>query len=132
MGIRRRRGILNMRKIYISEDRIPEVKQLLDESEEKMSFLYFYEQVRDFIKDLLNDPMDAVPSKALRIRGLHNGKLRKMLRDANIIQMKEKIDEPHNEETGEIESRYYLSYKVPKKDFKKKIRRLYQKIFENN
>ena len=45
--------------------------------------------------------------------------------------MKERIDEPHNEETGEIESRYYLSYKVPKKDFKKKIRRLYQKLFES-
>ena len=121
-----------MRKVYINEDSIPEVKKLIEESEEKMSFLYFYEQIRDFIKDLLNDPMGAVPSKPLRIRGLHNGKLRKMLRDANIIQMKEKIDEPHSEETGEIESRYYLSYKVPKKDFKKKIRRLYQKVFENN
>ena len=119
-----------MRKIYISEDRIPEVKQLLDESEEKMSFLYFYEQVRDFIKDLLNDPIDAVPSKALRIRGLHNGKLRKMLRDANILIKKENIDELDNEETGKLESRYFLSYKVPKKNFKKKIRRLYQKIFE--
>jgi hypothetical protein len=121
-----------VRIVYINEDSIPEVKHLLDESEEKMSFLYFYEQIRDFIKDLLTDPMNAVPGKPLRIRGLHNGKLRKMLRDAGIIQMKEKIDEPHNEETGEIESRYYLSYKVPKKDFKKKIRRLYQKVFENN
>ena len=121
-----------MKVIYISENKIPEVKRLLDESEEKMSFLFFYEQIRDFIKDLLNDPINAVPGQPLRIRGLHNGKLRKMLRDANIIQMKEKIDEPHSEETGEIESRYYLSYKVPKKDFKKKIRRLYQKVFENN
>jgi hypothetical protein len=121
-----------MKTIYINENSIPGVKSLLAESEEKMSFLFFYEQVRDFIKDLLTDPMGAVPSKPLRIRGLHNGKLRKMLRDAGIIQMKENIDEPHSEETGEIESRYYLSYKVPKKDFKKKIRRLYQKIFENN
>lgn len=121
-----------MKVVYISEERIPEVKRLLDESEEKMSFLYFYEQIRDFIKDLLEDPIDAEPGKPLRVRGLSSGKLRKMLRDANIIQMNEKIDEPHNEETGEIESRYYLSYKVPKKNFKKKIRRLYQKVFENN
>ena len=121
-----------MKKIYISEHIIPEVKQLLDESEEKMSFLFFFENVRDFIKDLLTDPIGAVPSKELRIRGLDNGKLRKMLRDANILIKKEDIDELDDEETGKLESRYFLSYKVPKKDFKKKMRRLYQKIFENN
>jgi hypothetical protein len=49
-----------------------------------------------------------------------------------VIVKKENINEPHNEVTGEIESRYYLSYKVPKKDFKKKLRRLYQKTIENN
>ena len=56
-----------MRIVYINENSIPEVKRLLDESEEKMSFLYFYEQVRDFIKDLLNDPINAVPGQPLRL-----------------------------------------------------------------
>jgi hypothetical protein len=119
-----------MRIVYINENSIPEVKKLIEESEEKMSFLFFFENVRDFIKDLLTDPIGAVPSKELRIRGLGNGKLRKMLRDANILIKKEDIDELDNEETGKLESRYFLSYKVPKKNFKKKIRRLYQKIFE--
>ena len=63
---------------------------------------------------------------------MNNGKLRKMLRDKNIIIKKEDIDELDDEETGKLESRYFLSYKVPKKDFKRKIRRLYQEIFENN
>jgi len=120
-----------MKIIYINENRIPEIKRLIDESTEKISFLLFFEQIRDFIKGLLEDPINTKPSQILRDRGLHNGKLRKMLRDANIIKMSEKIDEPHSEETGEIESRYYISYKVPKKDFKKKVRRLYQKIFES-
>ena len=105
-----------MKTIYISEDRIPDFKMLLDESEEK----------------LLEDPIGAKPSKKLEIRGYTSGKLRKLLRDADIITVKEKIDEPHNEETGALESRYYLSYKVPKKNFKKKIKRLYQKLFEND
>ena len=121
-----------MKTIYISEDRIPDFKMLLDESEEKMTFFSFFNEIKKFIVELLEDPIDAKPSKKLEIRGYTSGKLRKLLRDANIIKMNEKIDEPHNEETGELESRYYLSYKVPKKNFKKKIRRLYQKLFEND
>ena len=116
-----------MKKIYISEGSIP----VLVESEEKMSFFMFSNEVKKFIVKLLEDPIEAKPGRNLLIRGFTSGKLRKLLRDANIITMKERIDEPHNEETGEIESRYYLSYKVPKKDFKKKLRRLYQKLFES-
>ena len=121
-----------VKTVYISEDRIPDFKALLDESEEKMTFFSFFNEMKKFIVDLLEDPIDAKPSEKLSVRGFTSGKLRKLLRDANIIIMNEKIDEPHNEETGEIESRYYLSYKVPKKNFKKKMRRLYQKLFEND
>lgn len=121
-----------MKVIYIKEDRIPEIKSLLDESEEKLPFFDFFREIKKFIVDLLEDPINAKPSKKLEIRGFTSGKLRKLLRDESVITMKERIDEPHSEETGEMESRYYLSYRVPKKDFKKKIKRLYQKLFEND
>lgn len=117
-----------MKTIYIRENKLP----LLAESEKKMSFFLFFSEVKKFIAGLLSDPVNTKPSHELISRGLHNGKLRKMLRDANVINMKERIDEPPNEETGEIESRYFITYQVPKKDFKKKLRRLYQKIFEVN
>ena len=42
------------------------------------------------------------------------------------IKKKERIDEPYNEEEGKNTSRYYVSYKVPKEDFKKKLRRFYK------
>jgi hypothetical protein len=121
-----------MKIIYIKEDRIPEFKFLLDESEDKLPFFDFFREIKKFIVDLLEDPIDAKPGHKLAIRGFTSGKLRKLLRDANVITMKERIDEPRSEETGEIESRYYLSYKVPKKDFKKKVKRLYQKLFESD
>lgn len=96
----------------------------------RISFFTFFNEVKKFIAGLLTDPVNAKPSDTLMSYGLNNGKLRKMLRDSNIIQMKEKIDEPHNEDTGKAESMYTVSYKVPKQFFKRKIRRLYQRTFE--
>lgn len=117
-----------MRCVYISESKIA----LLNESDEEVTFLRFFIELKKFIADLLTDPVHARPSEMLVSHGLGNDKLRHMLRNEGIIVRTEKIDEPYNEETGKMESMYYLSYKVPKKDFKKKIRRLYQKLFENN
>ena len=121
-----------MKVIRITEDAVLKIKTAMIKSEEKMTFFSFFKEIKKFIVDLLEDPINAKPGEELSMRGFTSGKLRKLLRDANVIVMKEKIDEPHNEETGELESRYYLSYKVPKKNFKKKIRRLYQNLFENN
>ena len=115
-----------MRLVYIKESKVG----ILKESEEEFTFFRFFVELKKFIKDLLIDPIHARPSKELISHGLNNDVLRTKLNDEGIIVKKEKIDEPHNEATGEIESRYYLSYKVPKKDFKKKLRRLYQKTFE--
>ena len=117
---------------YVPSDEEYDESYEMNESVTKMSFFMFFNEIKKFIAGLLADPIGTKPSEVLISYGLHNGKLRKMLRDANVIQMKENIDEPYSEETGEMESRYFLSYKVPKKDFKKKLRRLYQKLFERD
>lgn len=116
-----------MKLVYIKESKVG----ILKESEEELTFLRFFVEVKKFITDLLTDPIHARPSLTLVSHGLDNDNLRRKLQDEMVIVKKENINEPHNEVTGEIESRYYLSYKVPKKDFKKKLRRLYQKIFES-
>ena len=92
-----------MKVIYIKEDRIPEIKSLLDESEEKLPFFDFFREIKKFIVDLLEDPINAKPSQKLAIRGFTSGKLRKLLRDESVITMKERIDEPHSEETGDLQ-----------------------------
>ena len=117
-----------MKLVYIKESKI----DVLKESEEELTFLRFFVEVKKFITELLTDPIHARPSVTLVSHGLDNDALRRKLQDEMIIIKKENIDEPHNEVTGDRESRYYLSYKVPKKDFKKKLRRLYQKTIENN
>ena len=116
-----------MKLVYIKESKM----DVLRESEEELTFWRFFVEVKKFITELLTDPIHARPSVVLVSHGLDNDFLRKKLQDESVIIKSENIDEPHDEITGKIESRYYLSYKVPKKDFKKKLRRLYQKYVES-
>ena len=117
-----------MKLVYIKESKM----DVLRESEEELTFWRFFVEVKKFITELLTDPIHARPSVVLVSHGLDNDFLRKKLQDESVIIKSENIDEPHDEITGKIESRYYLSYKVPKKDFKKKLRRLYQKYVETS
>lgn len=109
-----------MRKIHFNESSLV----VLTESK-KMTFLKFYKEVVSFVKGLLNDPIGARPSELLLSVGLTNGKLRQLLSQFGIVVKSENIDEPINDESGKKESKYHLSYKVPKENFKDKIRKLY-------
>ena len=118
-----------MRKIHFNESSLV----VLTESK-KMTFLKFYKEVVSFVKGLLNDPIGARPSELLLSVGLTNGKLRQLLSQFGIVVKSENIDEPINDENGKKESKYHLSYKVPKENFKDKIRKLYhsEKLDEIN
>lgn len=113
-----------MKKVFINEDKM----NVIMESEEEYTFFQFFNDIKSFMKDLLNDPIHARPNERLKQHGISNDVARTKLQDDGIIVKTEKIDEPFDEATGKQTSRYYLSYKIPKKDFKKKVRRLYQKL----
>lgn len=116
-----------MRKVFINEDKV----QVLMESEEEYTFFQFFSDIKSFIKGLLTDPINTRPNDRLRKHGIGNDEARLKLQDYGVVVKKETIKEPYDEATGKKISRYYVTYKVPKKDFKKKIRRLYQKLIEN-
>ena len=112
-----------MRKVYLKESSVEMLA-----SKKPLTFLKFYNELIKFIRGLLNDPIDARPSELLVSNGFPNGKLRHLLVQFGIVKKSEDIDEPINDESGKKESRYHLSYKVPKEDFKKKLRRFYKDI----
>lgn len=116
-----------MRLVHINESTF---ERLLEEKK-PLPFLTFYEEVVKFIKGLLNDPIGTKPSDVLISYGIHNGDLRKKLYDYNVITKDENIDEPYDETSGHKVSRYYVSYKVHKENFKDKIRKLYNDLFNN-
>ena len=112
------------KKVYLTEDKL----MLIAEANEEMTFLEFSVAVKHFLRDLLTDPINAEPNEKLVSRGLSKGVMLNCLENQGIIKKKERIDEPYNEEEGKKTSRYYVSYKVPKEDFKKKLRRFYKDI----
>lgn len=102
-----------MKIVHINESKF---NAILEEKKE-LPFQTFYEEVLKFIKGLLNDPIGTKPSEILKEYGLHNGMLRKKLLDYGIIKKEEDIREPYDETNGNQESRYYVSYKVPRDNF---------------
>lgn len=112
------------KKVYIKENKI----SLIKESQEPLPFQTFFEEIVKFIKGLLNDPIQAKPSELLISHGLTNKLLRKELSDKSVVIKTENIDEPIDDTTGKKVSRYYLSYRVPKENFKNKLRQCYNKF----
>lgn len=116
-------------KIYIKENKL----SLLKESQEEVTFFSFFNNIKQFLKELLNDPINAKPNEFLRKQGFNKSGLVKKLIDKGIITKKEDIKEVPNtmSEDSSEESVYSVQYNVPKKNFEKKIHRLYSKLYEN-
>lgn len=110
--------------IHINESSLEILKPL--------PFLSFFKEVLSFVKGLLNDPIGTKPSETLQKYGFNNGVLRKKLLDYGVITKKENISEPFDETNGKMVSRYSVSYKVPKENFKDKIRKLHSDAFSLN
>ena len=123
-----------MKKVHINESSF---KRLLYEEQNKkeLPFQTFYEEMLAFIKGLLNDPIKAQstsPSETLKAYGLDSKKLREKLCDFDIIKKKEDIREPYDESEGKQKSRYYVSYSVPRDNFKDKLRKLHRSLSSVN
>lgn len=114
-------------KIYLNEDKLILIKE---SEEEEVTFYKFFTEVKNFLKDLLDDPIDAKPSGFFKTHGISRSILLNKMLDRDIISKKENIDEPTDAD-GKVKSKHYLQYKVPRKNFERKIKRLYTYFFED-
>ena len=117
-----------MKKIHIDESKFIAVF----ESKKELPFQTFYTEVLKFIKGILNDPIKTKPSDILVSYGLDNSVLRKKLCDYGVMTKKEDLREPYDETSGKKTSRYYVSYSVPRANFKDKLRKVYNDLFSVN
>lgn len=115
-----------MKRIHLSEERF---NKILSEAKE-LPFQTFYEETLQFIRDLLNKPIEAKTSDILTSYGLDTKTLKSKLCDFGVITKNEDIREPYDDKEGKQKSRYYISYKVPRENFKEKLRDLF-KSFNN-
>lgn len=116
-----------MKKIIIKENALP----LLKESQEEVTFYKFFNEAKTFLKELLNNPLHPNIPDFFKTHGISKSVLINRMLDRDIITKKESINEPYDAD-GNKKSMHYLEYKVPKKDFERKLRRLYTYFFENN
>lgn len=93
--------------------------------EQDTTFYAFKSNIKHFLGNLLKEPITAQPSKFLKERGFNKKKLINILLKRDVIERHEKIDD---EETPN----YIVNYKVKRKNFEKKIKRIYIKYFEKN
>lgn len=124
-------------KPFTNENREQRVIVITEEVAEKFRNYYqmteykFYETIKTFLHDILVDPVNAKPSDILIQNGLNRYKLIVLLRKNNLLIKDERIvdkDENGNDRTATMQ----VKYKVPKKNFDRKLRNLYIKIFERN
>lgn len=114
------------RTIIISYDTAKLITEELTMSEYK-----FYNNVKDFLRTLLSDPINADVSLTFKKYGITRSKLLRMLLNNGIVEVDEKIndtDEFGNPKTATM----MVKYRVPKAKFEHKLKKLYIKLFEKN
>lgn len=116
------------RTIIINESQIEAIK----ESNEEVTFFEFFNNVKDFLRGLLEDPINTKPNEFWKKHGFNKSGLIKKLMDANILDRSEKIKEYPVTEATKMESKYIVKYKVRKKNFERKLHRLFSSLFETN
>lgn len=115
----------NKRIFYINESTINDLFDAKDMTEYK-----FISNVKKFLSQLIDDPVNAQPSRVLKFNGLNRKKLISKLMDNGIVIKKERIsdrDENGNPKTATM----LVSFKIPREDFDHKMKKLYISLFEN-
>lgn len=91
----------------------------------------FTVKLKQFLHDLLVDPSSAQVPDVFTLAGYNRSRLVKSLISNNIIERDDKISD--TDEDGQPKpATMRVKYRVPKKDFDRKIKRLYIKLFERN
>lgn len=91
------------------------------------TFYAFMSNVRHFLSSLINDPINTKIPEYLKERGMSKPKLINILLKRDVIRRHEKIDDK-DKENGNVN--YIVKYNVVRKQFERKLKRIYNKYFE--
>lgn len=112
-----------MKRVYVNNETLKETVAYINND---ITFFGFLSHVKHFLKQLLTSPSSADIDDYLKENGLDRNTLLNYLIDRGIVKKESKLD------SGEDKDKFMLSYKIPKKNFERKVRRLFQTIFEND
>ena len=121
------------RTIIINESDFQRLQKISEDYDREMEMTEqkFHSNIRNFISQLLQDPVNAQPSTLLRTNGLNRSILLKYLLKGGIIIRDERISD--RDENGEPKTATMMvKFRCPKKNFDRKIQKLYMRFFEKN
>ena len=112
-----------MKNIYVNKDILKEAVSYLNN---EITFFGFLSHVKVFLKQLLNTPLQSDVDDYLKEHEISKEVLLKELIERGIVEKETKIDDKSDKD------KFVISYKIPKKNFERKMRRLYTSLFEKN
>ena len=98
----------------------------LDYWDRDLTFYEFLSYTKAFLKQLLSNPLGADINPSLVENGLSREKLLNALLERGIVEKETKIEDINDRD------KYSVLYKIPKKNFDRKMRRLFSQLFETN
>lgn len=114
------------RTIVINENMLNELNDTFEMTEFK-----FYNNIKKFLSDLLADPVNAMPSELLLSYGFTRKKLLGILSNIGVIERDDKISD--KDENGmPKDATMIVKFRVPRKNFNRKLNRLWIRFFERN
>ena len=112
--------------IVISES----MARMLNE-EFEMTEYKFNNNVRKFLADLLADPVNAKPSEMLKRYGITRSRLLNIMNNVGMIEKDNKISD--TDENGQPKTAtMMIKFRVPKKNFDRKLKKMWIRMFERN
>ena len=121
------------RIIILNESDVQRLQKISEgyDKEMEMTEQKFHSNIRNFISQLLQDPVNAQPSNIFRENGLSRSVLLKYLLNGGILVRDERLSD--RDENGEPKTvTMMVKFRCPKKNFDRKIQKLYIRLFEKN
>jgi hypothetical protein len=112
-----------MKRIFVNKETL---KEAVDYLNNEITFFGFLSHTKTFLKELLTNPINANTDDYLQNNGLDRKTLLGALMARNIVEKESKIEEKNDSDV------FSISYKIPKRNFERKMRRLYSSLFEKN
>jgi predicted transcriptional regulator len=112
-----------MKTIYVNKELF---KEAMDYLNRDITFYEFLSYTKAFLKQLLSNPTGADIEPYLKENGLTRESLLNSLMNKGIVERETKIDEVNGSD------KFSISYRIPKKNFERKMRRLFSQLFEKN
>lgn len=112
-----------MKTIYVKEDTLNEAVAYLNND---ITFYGFLSHTKKFLKSLLVNPLNSDTDDYLKNNGMDRKTLIGALMGKGIVEKDTKIENKNGSD------QFSVSYKIPKRNFERKMRRLYSSLFEKN